>query len=129
VNAPPVALELESDSSRAGALPLALGLALRDVDPFSLTAFRFAASAAALGALLAARGRLPRLGRLRRTGWALLAVATAGLADWEASRLSAVIAQAQGAAHCRQTGANPSRSTTGWSSPHRMQVTHAIWGS
>jgi drug/metabolite transporter (DMT)-like permease len=63
-----------------GVLPLALRAALDVLDPVTLTAFRFVASAAALGAILAARGALPRLGRLSRGGFGLLAVATVGLA-------------------------------------------------
>lgn len=63
-----------------GVLPLALRLALHDVDPLSLTAFRFAVSATVLGAVLAARGRLPQLAVLRGAGWKLLAIATLGLA-------------------------------------------------
>jgi len=63
-----------------GVLPLALRRALRDVEPVTLTGFRFAVSALALGALLAARGRLPALTDLSRSGRVLLAVATLGLA-------------------------------------------------
>jgi drug/metabolite transporter (DMT)-like permease len=63
-----------------GVLPLALREALAVLDPVTLTAFRFVASAAALGAILAARGALPALGRLSRTGVALLAIATVALA-------------------------------------------------
>jgi drug/metabolite transporter (DMT)-like permease len=63
-----------------GVLPLALGAALRTVDPLTLTWFRFLAAALLLGAWLAARRGLPRLHRLGAGGWRLLAVATAGLA-------------------------------------------------
>lgn len=63
-----------------GVLPLALREALRSLDPVTLTAFRFAVSAAALGAILGARGALPALGGLARRGWLLLAIATVGLA-------------------------------------------------
>jgi drug/metabolite transporter (DMT)-like permease len=63
-----------------GVLPLALRLALDSVDPITLTAFRFAVSAGLLGAVLASSGRLPRLGRLSRAGWLLLAIALGGLA-------------------------------------------------
>lgn len=63
-----------------GVLPLALRAALRDVDPITLTAFRFVVSALALGAWLAARGRLPALRALPRHAHALLAIATLGLA-------------------------------------------------
>ena len=64
-----------------GVLPLALRRALRDVDPLSLTAFRFATSAVVLGPALAATGRLPAVSRLAGGGWRLLAVATLGLAS------------------------------------------------
>jgi len=63
-----------------GVLPLALREALAVLDPVTLTAFRFVASAAALAAILAARGALPPLAKLGRSGRALLAVATVGLA-------------------------------------------------
>jgi drug/metabolite transporter (DMT)-like permease len=63
-----------------GVLPLVLRRALRDVDAASLTGFRFGTSALVLGALLAASGRLPALGRLPRSGVRLLIVATLGLA-------------------------------------------------
>jgi len=63
-----------------GVLPLALRAALGSLDPVTLTGFRFALSAAVLGAVLGARGSLPPLGALSRSGLALLAVATAGLA-------------------------------------------------
>ena len=63
-----------------GVLPLALGVVLESLDAATVTFVRFTLAAAVLGAWLAARGRLPALGRLGRTGWALLAVATLGLA-------------------------------------------------
>lgn len=63
-----------------GVLPLVLRRVLRDVDAASLTGFRFATSALALGALLAASGGLPALGSLPRSGARLLIVATLGLA-------------------------------------------------
>jgi drug/metabolite transporter (DMT)-like permease len=63
-----------------GVLPLALKLALRDLDAVTITWFRFGVASAALAAWLAARGALPALGALGRSGWALLAVAVLGLA-------------------------------------------------
>ena len=63
-----------------GILPLALRRALHDVDPLSLTAFRFASAALGLGAALATTRRLPAVASLPRSGLWLLAVATLGLA-------------------------------------------------
>jgi drug/metabolite transporter (DMT)-like permease len=63
-----------------GVLPLALKLALRDLDAVTITWFRFGAASLVLAAWLAARGGLPALGGLGRSGWALLAVAVLGLA-------------------------------------------------
>lgn len=63
-----------------GVLPLALRAALGVLDPVTLTAFRFAASAGALGAILGARRALPRIAGLSRGGLGLLALATLGLA-------------------------------------------------
>jgi drug/metabolite transporter (DMT)-like permease len=59
-----------------GVLPLALKVALVSMDPYTLTWYRFLASALLLGGVLAHRRRLPSLGRLARSGWALLGVAT-----------------------------------------------------
>lgn len=63
-----------------GGLPLVLEAALRLLDPITLTWFRFLAATVLLGAWLAARGELPRLGALGAGGGRLLAVATVGLA-------------------------------------------------
>ena len=63
-----------------GVLPLALRAALGVLDPVTLTDFRFVASAAALGGILAARGALPRLAGLSRGALGLLVLATVGLA-------------------------------------------------
>jgi drug/metabolite transporter (DMT)-like permease len=63
-----------------GVLPLVLEAALRSVDAFTLTWFRFLAAALVLGGWLAVRGALPRLGALGAGEWRLLAIATAGLA-------------------------------------------------
>ena len=61
-------------------LPLALQGVLRQLDPATLTWFRFVFSSLALAAFLGARGRLPALRALGRVGWLLLGVATLGLA-------------------------------------------------
>jgi drug/metabolite transporter (DMT)-like permease len=63
-----------------GVLPLVLKLVLGSLDAITITWFRFGVSAAVLALWLGARRGLPRLGRLSRTGWLLLAAATAGLA-------------------------------------------------
>jgi drug/metabolite transporter (DMT)-like permease len=61
-------------------LPIALKSVLAALEPATIIFYRFTASAAVLFAFLAWRGRLPRLDRLGRTGWVLLAVATVFLA-------------------------------------------------
>ncbi len=63
-----------------GVLPLALELVLAELDPVTITWFRFGFSGLALGALLGARRGLPPVHRLGRGGLVLLVVATAGLA-------------------------------------------------
>lgn len=63
-----------------GVLPLVLEAVLRSVDALTLIWFRFVVAALLLGAWLAARGELPRLGALDAGGRWLLALATAGLA-------------------------------------------------
>ncbi len=63
-----------------GVLPLILEIALRRVDASTLVWFRFLVAAALLGAWLAARGELPRLGALARSDRWLLAIAAAALA-------------------------------------------------
>jgi drug/metabolite transporter (DMT)-like permease len=63
-----------------GALPLALKIALQTLDPVTLTWFRFGVAALFLVAVLGARGRLPAVAKLGRTGWTLLAIAVLGLA-------------------------------------------------
>jgi drug/metabolite transporter (DMT)-like permease len=61
-------------------LPIALKRVLTVMEPTTITFYRFMASAAVLGLVLAWRGRLPRLERLGRGGWGLLVVATVFLA-------------------------------------------------
>jgi drug/metabolite transporter (DMT)-like permease len=63
-----------------GMLPPALKLALVSLDAVTITWFRFGVASLVLFAWLAARGGLPALGSLDRSGWALLAVAVLGLA-------------------------------------------------
>jgi drug/metabolite transporter (DMT)-like permease len=63
-----------------GALPLALKGVLRQMDPATITWYRFAVSALLLLALLAWRGQLPPLRALGRSVWGLLGVATVFLA-------------------------------------------------
>ena len=62
-----------------GLLPIALKIVLVDMDAWTITWYRFAASGVALGAYLAWRRRLPLPVPLTRRGWALYAVALAGL--------------------------------------------------
>jgi drug/metabolite transporter (DMT)-like permease len=62
-----------------GLLPIALKIALRGLDPYTITWYRFAVSSVVLGLILAATGGLPRVRSLNRQGWALLAVALGGL--------------------------------------------------
>jgi drug/metabolite transporter (DMT)-like permease len=63
-----------------GVLPLVLKMVLVSLDAVTITWFRFGVSAAVLALWLGARGGLPRLDRLPRAGWGLLAGATVGLA-------------------------------------------------
>jgi len=63
-----------------GVLPLGLQLVLHSLDAVTITWFRFGFSSGVLVLWLGGSGALPALGRLSRGGWALLAVATAGLA-------------------------------------------------
>ena len=49
------------------------------MDAFTITWYRLAAAALVLGLFQARRGRLPRVGRLDRSGWLLLLVALGGL--------------------------------------------------
>ncbi len=63
-----------------GALPIALKLLLGQLDPYTITWARFLAAAVLLGAYQLRRRALPRLARLGRHEWRLLAVAVLGLA-------------------------------------------------
>ncbi len=62
-----------------GMLPLALKAVLRVTDSWTIVWFRFLVSALIVGALLAAKGRLPRFSGLGRAGWVLLLLAIGGL--------------------------------------------------
>jgi drug/metabolite transporter (DMT)-like permease len=62
-----------------GLLPIALKLALRGLDPYTITWYRFAVASVVLGLVLAAQGGLPPIASVTRRGWLLLAVALAGL--------------------------------------------------
>ena len=62
-----------------GLLPIALRIVLDGMDAWTITWYRFAVSAVALGGFLAWRRRLPLPARLPRRGWMLFAVALAGL--------------------------------------------------
>jgi drug/metabolite transporter (DMT)-like permease len=62
-----------------GLLPIALAVTLSALDAYTVTCFRFIAAALALGGILAAMGRLPALGSIRRQGWLMLLIALAGL--------------------------------------------------
>ena len=61
-------------------LPVALSVMLRDLDPLTLTWFRFLAASVLLAAVLGPRGSLPKLSTLAPTGWLLLVLATLFLA-------------------------------------------------
>ena len=58
-----------------GLLPIALRVTLAGMDPWTLTWYRFASAALALGLFLAWRGRLPRRSSLDRRSWLLYGIA------------------------------------------------------
>jgi len=58
-----------------GMLPIALQVALEGMDAWTITWYRFATAALALGIFLAWRGRVPLRAPLTRRGWVLYAVA------------------------------------------------------
>lgn len=62
-------------------LPVALSVLLRELEPETLTWFRFALASVLLATILWARGSLPQLRSLGTVHWVLLAVATLGLAS------------------------------------------------
>lgn len=63
-----------------GVLPVALKGLLSGMDPVTISWFRFSAAGLILGAWLASRGRLPRLGALKASVWGLMVLAVLGLA-------------------------------------------------
>ena len=72
-----IGLALASTTMLAWAtLPIALSAMLRDLDPLTLTWFRFLAASVVLGAVLGSRGSLPKLSKLGPMSWALLVFAT-----------------------------------------------------
>jgi drug/metabolite transporter (DMT)-like permease len=62
-----------------GVLPIALKIALKSVDPYTVTWYRFASSGLLLGVALAMTGSLPVIGKFDRKTWMLLAIAFVGL--------------------------------------------------
>ena len=62
-----------------GLLPIALAITLPVVDAYTITWFRFLTASLGLGVILAAMGRLPRLGTINGRGWLILLVALGGL--------------------------------------------------
>lgn len=62
-----------------GVLPIALTLALKGMDAYTITWYRFAVAAVVLGIVLGATRRLPSLRVIGRTGWILMAIALFGL--------------------------------------------------
>jgi drug/metabolite transporter (DMT)-like permease len=62
-----------------GLLPIALAILLQTMEPATLTWLRFLTAALALGVILGLTGRLPKLDKLRRPDWGLLAIALVGL--------------------------------------------------
>ena len=62
-----------------GVLPIALKIALKSVDPYTVTWYRFASSGLILGIVLGATGGLPSIRKFDRRTWILLAIAFVGL--------------------------------------------------
>ena len=62
-----------------GVLPIALKIALKSVDPYTVTWYRFASSGLILGVVLAMTGGLPLIAKFDRRTWQLLAIAFVGL--------------------------------------------------
>jgi drug/metabolite transporter (DMT)-like permease len=63
-----------------GGLPIALKVVLGALDPATLTWFRFLLAGICMAMFLAVRGHLGRYRAVRRRGWALLVIASLGLA-------------------------------------------------
>ena len=62
-----------------GVLPIALKIALKSVDPYTVTWYRFASSGLILGIVLGMTGELPAVRKFDRRTWLLLAIAFVGL--------------------------------------------------
>jgi drug/metabolite transporter (DMT)-like permease len=62
-----------------GVLPIALKIALKSIDPYTVTWYRFASSGLILGIVLGMTGGLPAIRKFDRRTWMLLAVAFVGL--------------------------------------------------
>jgi drug/metabolite transporter (DMT)-like permease len=62
-----------------GVLPIALKIALKSVDPYTVTWYRFGSSGLILGIVLGLTGGLPAITQLDRRTWFLLAIAFTGL--------------------------------------------------
>ena len=62
-----------------GLLPIALAITLPAVDAITITWFRFLVASLGLGVILAAMGRLPKLGAIDGRGWLVLIIALVGL--------------------------------------------------
>jgi drug/metabolite transporter (DMT)-like permease len=62
-----------------GVLPIALKIALKSVDPYTVTWYRFASSGLILGVVLGMTGGLPAFRKFDRRTWMLLAIAFVGL--------------------------------------------------
>ena len=62
-----------------GVLPIALKIALKSVDPYTVTWYRFAVSGLILGVVLLITGGLPTLAQFDRRTWLLLGIAFIGL--------------------------------------------------
>ena len=58
-----------------GVLPIALKIALKSVDPYTVTWYRFASSGVVLGIVLGMTGGLPAIRKFDRRTWTLLTVA------------------------------------------------------
>ena len=68
-----------STAMLCGVLPIALKIALKSVDPYTVTWYRFASSGVVLGIVLGITGGLPAIRKFDRRTWTLLTVAFVGL--------------------------------------------------
>jgi drug/metabolite transporter (DMT)-like permease len=66
-----------------GVLPIALTIVHQRMDSYTITWYRVIVASCVLGAILGARGGLPRFGQITHSNWRLLVVALLGLAgNW-----------------------------------------------